>query len=214
MTVIFDFDGVIADTNGLHLAAWDLAYENLTNIRVERLSRFSGLRTETIASILAKESQSSGRPFSAADIRGLKQKILLSGELQCEAIPGVCAFITGLRAHRIPWGIASNSTRPFIEKILSDLSISADVLITAEDVIRPKPAPDAFWACANRLGIAAGSRSLVRVFEDSEHGIKAAVAAGMHPIGIATDVSPALLMSAGARRVYKDFTDIGADFFC
>jgi HAD superfamily hydrolase (TIGR01509 family) len=213
MTVIFDFDGVIADTNNLHLTAWDLAYENLTKCRVERLSRFAGLRTETIASILAKESTLTGRTCSAADIRRLKQRILTGGEISCEAVPGIHGFLAQLSAREVRWGIASNSSREFVGKILADLGIDTKVLVGAEDVIRPKPAPDAFWACANRLGVSESARHTVRVFEDSEHGIKAAVAAGMIPFGIATDITPARLVSAGARRVYRDFTEIGSEFF-
>lgn len=213
MTVIFDFDGVIADTNNLHLTAWDQAYENLTKCRVERLSRFAGLKTETIASILAKESTLTGRTCSAADIRNLKQKILVSGSIACEPVPGIHGFIKALSAREVRWGVASNSSRAFVGKILADLGINTEVLVTAEDVIRPKPAPDAFWACANRLGVPATARHMVRVFEDSEHGIKAAVAAGMTPFGIATDISPARLVSAGACRVFRDFTEIGDEFF-
>lgn len=208
IAVILDFDGVIADTNALHLAAWDLAYETLTNSRVERLSRFSGMRTETIASILARESEKSLRPFRSADIRTVKQQLLISGNLSCAPIPGVLDFIALITASKLPWGVASNSNRAFVHALLNQFGIKPPVVVTSEDARRGKPAPDLFWACSNHLGVDEKDRSRVIVFEDSEHGVKAALAASMIPIGIATDTAPAALTSAGAIKVFSNFLQV------
>src|SRR5690606_33624540 len=106
----------------------------------------------------------------------------------------------------------SNSKRPFVEKILNDHKLTPQVLVTAEDVIRPKPAPDLFWHCANLLGIPPQNRASIFVFEDTKHGIAAAIAAGMHPIGIATDIDKEHLLRAGAEHAFEDFGSLDLIF--
>lgn len=202
--VIFDFDGVVADTNGMHLGAWDLAHQTLMGHGIERIERLSGRRTETIASILSGESK--GR-FQAADIRDLKKNLILQGAITCKPIDGVEAFFAYLEAQGITWGIASNSSRQFVTSIVNRFGMKPHVLVSAEEVPKPKPAPDIYWHCANLLGVDPKHRLDIVFFEDSEHGLKAGISAGMRPIGIATDVPAKNLLAAGAEQVFKNFTE-------
>lgn len=202
--VIFDFDGVVADTNGMHLVAWNQAFQTLTGQGIDRIERLSGRRTETIASILSSESK--GR-FQAADIRILKKNLILQGDITCKPIEGVEAFFAFLNSQRVPWGIASNSSLEFVSAIVNRFNMKPHVLVSAEEVLKAKPAPDVYWHCANRLGVDPKDRSNIVFFEDSEHGLKAGIAAGMRPMGIATDVPAKNLLAAGAEQVFENFTD-------
>jgi HAD superfamily hydrolase (TIGR01509 family) len=188
----------------MHLVAWNLAFQTLTGQGIDRIEQLSGRRTETIASILSSESQ--GR-FQAADIRILKKNLILQGDITCKPIEGVEAFFAFLDSKRIPWGIASNSSLEFVSTIVNRFNMKPHVLVSAEEVPKAKPAPDVYWHCANRLGVDPKDRSRIVFFEDSEHGLKAGIAAGMRPMGIATDVPAKNLLAAGAEQVFENFTD-------
>jgi len=204
VAVIFDFDGVVADTNGMHLLAWNLAFQTLTGQGIERIDRLTGRRTETIASILSGESN--GR-FQAADIRILKKNLILQGAITCKPIEGVVDFFSYLESQGIIWGIASNSSFEFVSSIIDRFSMKPHVIVSADEVPKPKPAPDVYWHCANRLGIDPADRSRIVFFEDSEHGLKAGISAGMRPMAIATDLPAKTLLGAGAELVFNNFTE-------
>jgi HAD superfamily hydrolase (TIGR01509 family) len=189
----------------MHLIAWNLAYRTLTGQGIDRIERLSGQRTETIASILSGESK--GR-FQAADIRILKKNLILQGEITCEPIPGIEAFFAYLETIGLKWGIASNSSHQFVSSIVNRFGMKPHVLVSAEEVPKPKPAPDIYWHCANLLDVDPKQRGEIVFFEDSTHGLKAGIAAGMRPIGIATDVPAKNLLAAGAEQVFKDFVEV------
>jgi beta-phosphoglucomutase-like phosphatase (HAD superfamily) len=79
--------------------------------------------------------------------------------------------------------MVSNSRRGFVELGLraAGLDGAFDVIVTAEDVARPKPAPDAYLAAAEALG---AQPSACVVLEDSPTGLAAARAAGARTIGV------------------------------
>lgn len=207
-SLIFDFDGVIADTDQLHLDAWNAAHMALLQSPVDRLPRFSGRHANTIASVLSKES---GYRARASDLIKIKQELLISGTLTCAPVAGVLEFIALSESTGIRWGVASNSNRIFVETILGNFGLRPFVICTAEDVIKPKPAPDLFWHCANLMEILPKHRGKTVVFEDSVHGIESAIAAGMRAWGIATSCKPSALTRAGAEKVFRNFSDLKHD---
>jgi len=91
-----------------------------------------------------------------------------------EPIEGAVAFLSSLPADR--WAIVTSSPRELAKVRLAAAGIVAPaVLVTAEDVVRGKPAPDGFRLAAERLGFDARD---CLIFEDAPAGIKAAEAAG------------------------------------
>jgi HAD superfamily hydrolase (TIGR01509 family) len=93
------------------------------------------------------------------------------------------ALLAALRRAGVPLGMVSNSRRGFVELGLAAASLRDifDVIVTAEEVARPKPAPDAYLAAAAALGAAP---SACVVLEDSPTGVAAARAAGALTIGV------------------------------
>jgi len=100
-----------------------------------------------------------------------------------EPMPGAVALLGALRAAGIPVGLVSNSRRGFVERGLraAGLDGAFAVIVTAEEVARPKPAPDAYVAAAVALGAAP---SECAVLEDSPTGLAAGRAAGALTIGV------------------------------
>ena len=91
-----------------------------------------------------------------------------------EPIDGAVAFLSSLPADR--WAIVTSSPRELAKVRLAAAGIMAPaVLVTAEDVVRGKPAPDGFRLAAERLGFDARD---CLIFEDAPAGIQAAEAAG------------------------------------
>lgn len=97
---------------------------------------------------------------------------------QLIAIEGIPQLIEQLKDSGIKLGLASSSSREFIEMILKSLNIidKFDVILSGEEVKKGKPAPDVFLKTADLLGV---NPCDCIVLEDSEHGITAAKAAGM-----------------------------------
>jgi HAD superfamily hydrolase (TIGR01509 family) len=100
-----------------------------------------------------------------------------------EPMPGAVALLGALRAAAVPVGLVSNSRRGFVERGLraAGLEGAFAVIVTAEEVARPKPAPDAYVAAAVALGAAP---SACAVLEDSPTGLAAGRAAGALTIGV------------------------------
>lgn len=97
--------------------------------------------------------------------------------------PGSVALVRALRDAGIPVGLASNSPRAFVERVLASAQMtgSFDVILGGDEVAAPKPAPDIYLAACERLGVAPGDAVAL---EDSPTGIAAARAAGMTVVGV------------------------------
>ena len=194
--IILDFDGVVVDSLPVHLAAWSAAVQAVFGRPLADPATLKGHATRTIAHMLCRRVGDVGQ---VGALIHAKESFIQENLDRIELLPGTRAFITLLAACGLPHGIASNSPRPFVTSLLARTGLVVPALVTGSDVSRGKPQPDIFWECANRLGLTPHDRSAVAVFEDSVHGLAAAQAAGMIPIGVATEQTPAVLLSAGAR---------------
>ena len=97
-----------------------------------------------------------------------------------EAIAGVADFLASLPRAR--WAIVTSAPRKLaLARIAAAGLPLPDVLVSAEDVQRGKPAPDPFLLGAEKLGVAAGD---CLVFEDTLAGLQSAQAAGMDTVVI------------------------------
>jgi beta-phosphoglucomutase len=195
--VIFDFDGVVVDSLEVHLKAWRLAFLNIYNYELADTSGLAGRSTEAIARILADRA---GKPATATHLAEEKRRELKTARHLITALPGALEAFSILESHGIPFGIASNAPRAFIEQTLEALSVRVQHVLGVDDVLRPKPAPDVFLLCARRIGVKFTDHHRTLVFEDSVHGIQAAVTAGMYPIGVTTQHSTSELSSGGAKK--------------
>jgi HAD superfamily hydrolase (TIGR01509 family) len=100
-----------------------------------------------------------------------------------EPMPGAVALLAALAQAGVPVGLVSNARRQFVEPALraAGLHDAFAVVVTVDDVARPKPAPDAYLAAAAALG---AEPAACAVLEDSPTGLAAGRAAGGLTIGI------------------------------
>jgi HAD superfamily hydrolase (TIGR01509 family) len=161
------------------------------------LDRWTGLALEAIADDVADRT---GVRLPADWTRGFRERRAVAFERDgIPAIPGVRQAVEAVRAAGIPYGVASQGR---LDKTALTLRLSGlaelfpeDVRFSADQVARPKPAPDLFLHAAEVLG---GDPARTVVVEDSLPGTTAARAAGMRVLGYAADGDPEPLRDAGA----------------
>lgn len=179
--VIFDFDGTLVDTMPIHYRAYrdvflphgvELTFEHFLAVAggkaSETIPRMAGraLEPAMVAEIHEKKKERVRALFETENVIQLRTSILLE-----------------LLRDRVPIALASAGSREGIQLLLRRLHWDGTfrVIITGEDVVNGKPAPDAFLAAARALNVNAEE---CLVFEDSDAGVEAAKAAGMSWIDV------------------------------
>jgi HAD superfamily hydrolase (TIGR01509 family) len=181
--VIFDNDGLTLDTEHTWTRAESALYARYgTEFTLDHKREMLG--TSGARSALAMERHL-GQPGRGRELNR-ELRALVHSELDgagVEPMPGAVDLLHALRARAIPIGLATNSGREFATRALraAGLYERFDAVVSAEDVERPKPAPDVYLAAAAAVG--AEPEACVAL-EDSETGVAAARAAGMTVIGV------------------------------
>lgn len=179
--VIFDMDGVIVDSEPLHIKAEriTLAPYGLDIPDAE----FHAYMGQTPKMLIADMIRKYRLPVSLEALYGVHRKNLLQlYRNEVQPVPGALELIGVLHADKIPLGLASSSDIDLIDTVLARFRLNHILTVTSsgQEVSRPKPAPDIFILEAERLGV---KPSQCVVIEDSTNGIRAAKSAGMTCIG-------------------------------
>jgi HAD superfamily hydrolase (TIGR01509 family) len=181
--IVFDNDGLLLDTEH----AW-------TRAEVALFARHGSAFTEDHKRDLigTSRTESALKLERMLDMAGAGETLmdelhdLVMAELAAGVPPrpGALDLVAAVRAAGLPVGLASNSSREFVDRALAVSALANghfDVVVSADDVTLPKPAPDIYLAACEALG-AAPERSAA--LEDSPPGVAAARAAGMYVIAV------------------------------
>ena len=186
---IFDLDGTLVDTMPLHFRAWDVAMRHAglqCPLDEELFYSLGGVPTRRVAQLIAAHYQLSIEVEAVFD-----HKESLFRELQGDArlIAPVADFARRV-AQSHPVAIASGGPRVIVARSLelAGLAPLFKVVVTADDVVHGKPAPDMFLLAARQMRVEP-ARCLV--FEDAEPGVQAAKAAGMQWVRVPSRIKPA-----------------------
>lgn len=211
--VIFDMDGVIVDSEPLHmkvvldvlagLGAPAVAADILPFIGVANRQMWAELRQRFGIRMTAEEIITAQQVKTLEAIRS-KQDILS---------PGLLPLLELIEEHNLPRAIASSSDRAVIDVVVETYGLTEafPLRISGEDVQNSKPAPDIFLLAARKLGIAPEN---CLVIEDSHHGVQAALSAGMQVVGYRNSGSGNQDISA-AHTVVDCLVDLTEKFdFC
>jgi len=205
--VIFDNDGLLLDTE----EAWTRAEVTLFARRdraftIEHKRSLLGSSRAIASGKLETmlELPPGAGPALMDELFGLVWEEVEHG---APPMPGAVALLDALRAAGVPVGLASNSARSFVDRVLgiAGLTGAFDATVAGDEVADPKPAPDVYLAAAALLG-AAPERCVA--LEDSPTGVAAATAAGMFVVGVpsvegvelAADLVVATLADAAVRH--------------
>jgi beta-phosphoglucomutase family hydrolase len=174
---IFDLDGTLIDTMPLHYRAWEAAMRNAglqVPLDEELFYSLGGVPTRRVAELIAEHYKLKIDPDAI-----FHHKESLFCELQADAklIQPVAEFARQVAATH-PVAIASGGPRLVVKRSLELTGLASvfSIVVSADDVVHGKPAPDMFLLAANLMGVAPAA---CLVFEDAEPGIRAAEAAGM-----------------------------------
>ena len=174
--VIFDMDGVIADTEHV----WDEVREVLVadwggTYSPDAQRAMMGMSSVEWSRYMHDELglQQSAEEINAEVVRRMLERYRTALPL----VDGAVAVVRELSAS-LPLAVASSSNRPLIDAVLEAAGITAyfSATVSSEEVARGKPRPDVYLEAARRLGLEPGGCAAV---EDSANGIRAAAAAGM-----------------------------------
>jgi beta-phosphoglucomutase len=203
--IIFDFDGVLVDSLDVHLWAWNQAALQMFRQPLENPESLKGKSTRAIAGVIC---QRFGQKKLSAQLALLKNSLLLEGAQKAPLLPGARKIVDDCLRLGVPLAVGSNSSRTFVRSVLQFHQMKLPVVLGFEDSRRPKPHPDVFLACAKMLEIDERQWKQILVFEDSLHGIEAALRAHMLPYGIASFHPAGTLIKAGALNAFANFNEI------
>ncbi len=213
--IVFDFDGVIADDEPLHLAAFQrvLASEGVTITREQYYARYLGFDDRDAILQAFRDAGATPSPERLRELLAVKaERFLDLVRAGAPIFPGVPAFVRQAAA-RVPLAIASGALRHEIELILGQAGLAGcfAAIVSAEDVREGKPSPEGFLLARERLGArAARLRSEdCLVIEDSQPGVEAARRAGMRCVAVTTSYPADAL--GGADRVVGSLGELGWD---
>lgn len=178
--LIFDCDGTLADTHHLHQEAWDDALAALgVSSPPHYLDDFKGVPTTGILEIF---NRSFNTTLNVQDVADDKERRVFPKLVRATPIDLV---IDVARRHRgiLPMAAASGGTAENVLSTIQAIGLEGyfDVVLTADDPIPGKPAPDIFLEAARRIGVPPQD---CLVFEDSPLGVEAAQKAGMSCIDV------------------------------
>lgn len=179
--VLFDFDGVCADTERYGLVLDREVYElygiEPTDEEMQTLVGTTG--TESIPALFARY----GMKVTAEEFFAKRRdNAAVYRDFPLEAQPGLVPLLDGLRHAGISLGLVSTTAAPQILYALDRLGLMAkfDAVVTGDMVGRHKPLPDPYLLALRLLGREAASSVAI---EDSPVGIRAAKAAGLYVLG-------------------------------
>ena len=180
---IFDMDGTLVDSE----AYWRIAEQEVFgSVGIHITDEMSAVTAPMTPQQVA-EYWYSVRPWTGPSLEHMQAAVIdrVADQLKarCRALPGVLEILAHCQAQGWRVALASNSPELLCRLVLRELDIAGrfEVVVSADDVRRGKPAPDIYLLAAERLGVAPPQ---CLAFEDSLTGVRAARSAGMRVVAV------------------------------
>jgi len=181
---LFDMDGVIIDSTGVHTDAW-IAYlrghgMELPDVGVRMLGKHNDA---IVREFFGHTPLTDDAVFAHGAAKEKVYREQMDSLFDEKLVPGIREFLEKLTG--IPAGIGSNAETANVDFVLERAGLRKyfQAVASGHDVARPKPAPDIYLKVADMLNALPSS---CIVFEDSLTGVEAARAAGMRVVGVCT----------------------------
>jgi len=190
--VIFDFDGVISDSEILHFRAFNqmLAQYGIEITIKDYYKTYLGFNDVDCYKLLIHQGLLKIDEQQIGNLVNQKKKIFERlAQTEGRIIEGVRDFLTMLEDNDIPMAICSGALLTEVEMILEEARLRHlfEVIVSAEHVKKGKPHPEGFLLSLQRLNESRENPITANqciVIEDSHWGLEAAKAAGMHTIAV------------------------------
>lgn len=176
--VLFDFDGVVMDTESQYSLFWHqigLDYLKMSDLELR-------IKGQTLVNIY--ETFFPGMPAEQATITAALNRF--EQKMDYNYLPGLLDFVADLHRHGVRTAVVTSSNKLKMEAVYRshpEIKSLFDCILTAEMFTRSKPDPDCFLLGMKTFGM---TPETTYVFEDSFNGLRAAMASGATVIGLAT----------------------------
>lgn len=203
--LLLDMDGVVIDSEPLHEEAQRIIFREYDlDVPESEFPGFKGMReTEVFERIVRDYANGNG---DIDDLVAAKERAYRGLLHDLPLIPNALAFIR--RAHAMyRLALTTSSVRIDQEIAFNTFNLWPyfEVIVTAEDIDRPKPDPQPYLTTVEKLRL---DPSDCLVVEDSINGVLSAVAAGCAVVGMTTSFDASILEEAGADLVVEGFHDL------
>ena len=191
--LIFDFDGLILDTETTLLHSWEEIYaEHGISVSLPEWASLLGSSTDPAEAYEIIEKHI-GEPIDRESIRARRTQRELELLKSEEVMPGVVDLIVEAKERNLRLGVASSSDRKWVLGHLMRLGLHAhfESIRCADDVSNTKPSPDLYLAVLSEMGL---QPHQAIAFEDSLHGVEAVKQAGIFCVAVPNNVTRHLPM--------------------
>jgi HAD superfamily hydrolase (TIGR01509 family) len=198
--LVFDFDGLILETEEPDYLAWQEVYrEHGADLPLDVWCQCVGRSSDWFDPI-ARLEQEVGRPLDRSAIEEQHRRRHLELIQEGSALPGVIDYLAEARRLNLPVAIASSSQRSWVSGHLDWLGLNDGWACMScwEEGSRAKPEPDLYLSALATLGVAPHEAI---AFEDSPNGVQAAKRAGMCCVAVPNPLTRSLDLSAADLRL-------------
>jgi HAD superfamily hydrolase (TIGR01509 family) len=208
--MIFDLDGTLVDSNGVHVRAWQTAFARFDyTVGTDRIAVEIGKGGDTlIPSILGEQlAAKDGEKLGEAESEEFAKLARKNG---LRVFPGSRELLADLRRRGIKTALATSSGQKHLKVNAEASGFPAaelvDEVVNADDIQTSKPAPDLVMAAVRKLKMSPAQCAMVG---DTPHDAEAAKNAGVVCLGVTCGGrTPAELLRAGARATWRDPADV------
>jgi HAD superfamily hydrolase (TIGR01509 family) len=180
--VVFDFDGLLMDTESTGFASWQHEWRQ-HGLELDASTFAADHGGDVTQERYAQLAEAAGPGYDRAASHARRLAYRAELHAQLGLCPGIGAWLEQAHAAGLRLAVASGSPLAWVHGLLSGIGRTADfeVFACGDEVASPKPAPDVYALALRRLGLGGGQAVAV---EDSPHGAAAARAAGLRCIAI------------------------------
>jgi len=205
-TILFDFDGVVIDSEPLHAKAKKIILDRYKiNYPASIFEEFKGKTDKVffdfVTGTLCDQSQSSEL------LQNSKKAALEEIIVELKLIDGFLAFFEKVKARKIQTALVSSTSLYSLALVdnLYHISGMFDLVITEVDTDLHKPYPDPYLKALEKLSAEINTSIVI---EDSPNGIRSAKSAGCFVYAITSSFPEQTLLEAGADKVVGSFNDL------
>lgn len=194
--LIFDFDGLIVDTELPDYESWQQVYrQHGCELQLQSWGQIVGGTGASDFDPHTNLEQLCGQPLDREEVWISRRKHYLGSIAEQPVLPGVIDYLDNAEELGLKLAVASSSEENWVRGHLARLGLydRFDAIKTADDVKRTKPDPELYFATLDTLSL---KPSQAIVFEDSPNGVKAAKAAGIFCVAIPNKVTAQLKFEA------------------